>query len=107
MELLHFFDLVEAHPNLEGLGIDGECADHRPGLLVRHKNTGLITRLPAAAVEAAEWSILEEVLTGRREPQVLQYMTRVVGYFSRVENWNKSKIGELRDRQRGNYAVAG
>ncbi len=33
-------------------------------------------------------------------------MTRVVGYFSRVPNWNKSKIGELKDRRRGRYSVA-
>jgi ribonucleoside-triphosphate reductase len=33
-------------------------------------------------------------------------MTRVVGYFSRVHNWNKSKLGELKDRQHGNYSVA-
>jgi ribonucleoside-triphosphate reductase len=33
-------------------------------------------------------------------------ITRIVGYFSRVSNWNKSKLGELKDRQRGNYRVA-
>ena len=33
-------------------------------------------------------------------------MTRVVGYFSRVHNWNSSKIGELKDRHKGNYSVA-
>jgi len=33
-------------------------------------------------------------------------VTRVVGYFSRVNNWNKSKHGELKDRQKGNYRVA-
>jgi len=33
-------------------------------------------------------------------------MTRVVGYYSRINNWNKSKLGELKDRQRGNYTVA-
>jgi len=32
-------------------------------------------------------------------------MIRVVGYFSRVDNWNKSKIAELRDRQKGNYKI--
>jgi anaerobic ribonucleoside-triphosphate reductase len=32
--------------------------------------------------------------------------TRVVGYFSKVQNWNKSKrYGELVARQRGQYAV--
>lgn len=32
-------------------------------------------------------------------------MTRIVGYYSRVKNWNKSKLGELKDRQRGSYSV--
>jgi|SRR3990167_2518341 len=32
-------------------------------------------------------------------------VTRIVGYYSRVSNWNRSKIGELRDRQKGNYGV--
>ena len=32
-------------------------------------------------------------------------VTRIVGYYSRVQNWNKSKIGELQDRHKGNYAV--
>jgi anaerobic ribonucleoside-triphosphate reductase len=32
--------------------------------------------------------------------------TRVVGYFSKIQNWNKSKrYGELINRQRGRYAV--
>jgi len=34
-------------------------------------------------------------------------ITRIVGYFSRVNNWNKSKLGELKDRHRGNYRIAG
>ena len=32
-------------------------------------------------------------------------VTRVVGYFSRIENWNPSKIGELVDRQKGDYSI--
>jgi len=32
--------------------------------------------------------------------------TRVVGYFSKITNWNKSKReGELQDRRKGNYSV--
>ena len=34
-------------------------------------------------------------------------MTRIVGYFSRISNWNNSKLAELRDRHRGNYSVSG
>ncbi len=33
----------------------------------------------------------------------LEGVTRIVGYYSRVRNWNASKIGELRDRRIGNY----
>lgn len=34
-------------------------------------------------------------------------ISRVVGYFSRIDNWNKSKQGELHDRRRGDYAIGG
>jgi len=34
-------------------------------------------------------------------------MTRIVGYFSRIANWNKSKLGELKDREKGDYGVTG
>ena len=32
-------------------------------------------------------------------------ITRIVGYYSRVKNWNKSKLGELKDRQGGDYGI--
>lgn len=35
----------------------------------------------------------------------LHGVTRIVGYFSRIANWNSSKIGELHDRHKGDYAV--
>jgi hypothetical protein len=37
-------------------------------------------------------------------PIKLNGVTRIVGYYSRTHNWNKSKIGELRDRAKGQYA---
>ncbi|NIM46825.1 MAG: hypothetical protein GTN40_01555 [Candidatus Aenigmarchaeota archaeon] len=33
-------------------------------------------------------------------------ISRVVGYFSRIENWNKSKRAEFTDRQKGNYNLS-
>ena len=103
MNLTDFFDKVDAHPELEGIGIDG--ADGKAAVIVRHRSTRLTTRIPAKAVEKADWAAIEAVLLGQREPVVLQHMTRVVGYYSRIENWNKSKIGELRDRHKGDYAI--
>ena len=32
-------------------------------------------------------------------------VTRIVGYYSKIINWNKNKIGELKDRHSGNYKV--
>jgi hypothetical protein len=29
----------------------------------------------------------------------------VVGYYSRINNWNKSKSAEFKDRQKGDYAI--
>lgn len=107
MDMNTFFNNIENDSGYEGVGIDAACKDRNPGVIVKYKPTGLMTRLPVDAIEAADWDLLEEVLTGKREPQVLQHMTRVVGYFSRVENWNKSKVGELKDRQKGDYGIAG
>jgi hypothetical protein len=104
MKLDAFFDAVEAHPSLRGITIDKSTKD---GLFaVEHIESKLATVLPAGAVEQAEWDLLEEILVGKREPEVLYHMTRVVGYYSRVENWNQSKLGELTDRHLGQYAVA-
>ena len=41
---------------------------------------------------------LMDVLNLKRKDVCLEGITRIVGYYSRVSNWNKSKIGELRDR---------
>lgn len=106
MELTRFYDMVEAHADLAGVGID-VCSDERKAVVVKHTPSGMETRVPVDVIEESEWAPLEAILTGKREPQVLQHMTRVVGYFSRVENWNKSKVGELRDRHKGDYSIAG
>ena len=32
-------------------------------------------------------------------------ISRVVGFFSKIEDWNPSKIAELKSRQKGNYMI--
>jgi len=32
-------------------------------------------------------------------------VTRIVGYYSRINNWNPSKLGELADRRKGDYSL--
>ncbi|MBD3310269.1 hypothetical protein GF351_03560 [Candidatus Woesearchaeota archaeon] len=33
-------------------------------------------------------------------------ISRVVGYFSRIDNWNASKTAEFKDRQKGSYGLS-
>lgn len=35
----------------------------------------------------------------------LAYVTRIVGYFSQINNWNLGKRGEMKDRLLGDYNV--
>lgn len=32
-------------------------------------------------------------------------MSRVVGYYSKIDNWNAAKVAEFADRQAGDYAI--
>ncbi len=48
-----------------------------------------------------------DVINQDRKAVVLDGITRIVGYYSRTKNWNKSKIGELRDRQGEYYTLSG
>ena len=34
-------------------------------------------------------------------------MSRVVGFFSKIDDWNDSKRAEFKDRQKGDYSVSG
>lgn len=45
-----------------------------------------------------------DVINGR-DNIIMDGVTRIVGYFSKISNWNKSKQGELKDRQKGNYKI--
>lgn len=37
--------------------------------------------------------------------QDVVHITRIVGYYSKVHNWNPSKLGELKDRQNGAHQI--
>ena len=105
MDCQDFFDQLEAHPDLEGVGIE-EAGNGEPvAVVVRHRPSDSKFRVLISSVMEHPWETLESIFDGRREPQVLSHMTRVVGYFSRVENWNRSKVGELAGRHRGDYSV--
>jgi hypothetical protein len=102
VDATEFFDKVQGHPDLEGVGVE---EGDEPAVLVRHVPSDSKYRVLLSTVAEHTWETLEGILTGQREARVLSHMTRVVGYFSRVENWNRSKVGELHGRQRGDYSM--
>ncbi len=54
-------------------------------------------------IEEQDWAaILRFVHKGRN----VHAISRICGYYSRISNWNPSKLGELRDRHAGNYALS-
>ncbi|MBU0650511.1 anaerobic ribonucleoside-triphosphate reductase [bacterium] len=62
--------------------------------------------LQPACIHYAEFAIKENDWdTIRKQMPSLTYMTRIVGYFSKIHNWNVSKKGELKDRHIGAYKV--
>lgn len=78
--------------------------EENEAFIVCNKNNNKKYKLNKLSLESADWDNLLNVLNGR-EPFVLDGITRIVGYFSKISNWNKSKIGELHDRRQGDYKI--
>ncbi len=89
------------------------CVDHgyhwyqgkhegKDGYFVGSEELNTVAHYQVEAIQQNDWPILEsQIIQGKK----IHHISRVVGYFSRIENWNKSKQGELQDRQKGNYRV--
>ena len=76
--------------------------DGKNGFFVGCEKLGTAVHFTIEAIKNNEWPILER---GIKQGRDVHHMTRIVGYYSRVENWNKSKKAELNDRQKGNYKI--
>lgn len=61
-----------------------------------------VLRVEYKKLEELDGPKLKQLIINGRD---VLHVTRVVGYFSATRNWNKSKIGELGDRHKGNYGI--
>ena len=106
MQGREFYDRIVGDPRYEWLGcLDSGAVDE---VIVGCPGTGQFgARFAIVISEIAkhDWIEFEGILTGKRQPKLLEWMTRIVGYYSDVMQWNRSKVAELRDRQRGDYGV--
>lgn len=104
-EKLSAFDAaVEGHEYLE---IDGDIPGNSPKedclKIINHKLECAFAIDVDSVLRQDLGSVIHALETGITTR--LYGVTRIVGYYSRVSNWNKSKIGELHDRHMGKYSV--
>ena len=66
------------------------------------ERAGAYSFVDYSALDSLTWPQISNHVIGGRH---VSHLTRVVGYFSKVENWNESKKSELADRRQGDYKV--
>jgi hypothetical protein len=102
--LLAFHEALEAHDYLEIDGdIEGDSLSTHQIKVLNHEKKAAYGVSLEAIMEQELKEVVVALETGIRNK--LYGITRIVGYYSRISNWNKSKLGELKDRHKGNYSV--
>ncbi len=74
-----------------------EFSEGDDGVYIRNKRYDTKIHASYEAIEKHDWMAIKAQTVGGRD---VAHITRVTGYFTIVEGWNKGKIGELRDRNR-------
>jgi hypothetical protein len=109
MQPREFYNRIAEHPHLTWLGCKEGATPAEDQVLIGFDGHGSWQpskfAVTIAALNDHSWSELEAVLTSQRSPRIMTHITRIVGYYSQLQNWNASKLAELRDRQNGNYGV--
>ncbi|GAB62925.1 MAG: hypothetical protein DWB56_07600 [Candidatus Jettenia sp.] len=99
-----FDEAIEGHEFLEIDGdIDGSTPQEHLLKIINHKLECAFAISIDAVIRQDLGFVIDALETGTTNR--LHGVTRIVGYYSRVSNWNKSKIGELNDRHMGRYSV--
>lgn len=100
-----FDDAIRAHEFLEIDGdIEGEDLDSHIIKVINHNTEEAHSVSLGAVLKHKPSSIIHAFETGVTIR--LFGITRIVGYYSRVNNWNRSKKVELADRHKGSYKLS-
>ena len=104
MKIKDFVEEVEKTGYLTIMAEDhtGESKDDH--LIVLNSKDTFKYKVLIDSIFKYDWMNLKRVLDGG-DASILDQMTRIVGYYSKTSNWNKSKLGELADRRKGNYKI--
>lgn len=98
-----FWDNLMATPELESKGVSGDS------ITIKHIPSKVCYSIDRDTLVKESWPTLKEILFAIRPAKVLSHITRIVGYYSQIDNWNRSKLGELKDRQKAKsyYRIIG
>ena len=99
MKLTDFFDKVNTDPLLKGYHID--LINNEVVVIELKSGVEWKTIYTVDAIRENSWILLRSLALGDLSPHPLYHVSRIVGYYSRIENWNPSKLGELKDRRKG------
>jgi len=105
MQLSDFFWNVEADDRLRGVDLRQGDTPAEDTVVVEDIESSYKTTFAVPIILELPWEDLRAMATGEKDIAPLYHVTRIVGYLSRVENWNPSKISELRDRRAGDYEI--
>lgn len=67
------------------------------GVLVRNKEYGTLTFFTDQVIQEKE---LIDLLRQTHHGKNVEWISRVTGYFSKINSWNKGKKAEFKDRYR-------
>lgn len=96
-KLMEFDEKIAAHPDLE---IDGE--ENGEIKVLNHDSKSAFNVPLKTIMQTPTRDLVKALDEGVFEGRVYG-VTRIVGYYSRINNWNKSKVSELEARSKGNY----
>ena len=105
MKLDEFYEAVNVDPELVAWDLVRGKQPDDTMVVVKCLRDEQYVKFKLPAVIENDWETLRALALGELDTAPLYHVTRVVGYYARIENMNQSKIGEIKDRRKGDYAI--
>jgi hypothetical protein len=105
MDARDFYSQVQNDARLEWGGSKIADAPSDDKVFVSCPSRRLYFSLDIPTIKQHSWDVLRSVLVGYRDAIIMTQVTRIVGYYSQINNWNRSKKAELADRHKGSYGL--
>ena len=95
MDIQEFVGFLESEPDHFELAVGPH--EGRNGIFVKNKTFETQTHFTDEVIGKME---LRDLVVATHHGRNIEQMTRVTGYFSKIDGWNKGKVGELKERNR-------